>query len=354
MVETYPSYVPDLESVRPPLLTVSGLRKAFGTRHSQVTALDGLDLAVAEGEILTLLGPAGSGKSALLAVLAGAERADSGRLHLAGAELPKGGHAIGRVVTDFAPKTTVRDVLAGALKIRGVARRDLEHELGAVLDRVVHRGDPDTRVLELPTHTQLLVAIAAEAVAGARVVLLDDPLAAIDAVQRDRMHDEIRAARDEFGLTLIVATRTPQLAMGLGERVAVMLDGKVVQIGAPPEVYELPATEQVAALTGPVNLLRPEASVQLMAQPASFGLRPEKIRIVGDDHLVAADEVLAAGTVVRIDYGGATSRLVVRLDAAGATVQVLRLNSAVEEEFPVIAGQRVTVVWPRRHAVRFF
>ncbi len=353
MVDAYPSYLGDLEPSQPALLTVSGLRKSFGSRSSQVAALNAVELAVYEGELLSLLGPAGSGKSAVLSVVAGVEKPDSGRILLAGEEVPKGSHAIGLASTAFAPRHTVHDVLTAALKTGGVGRRETDAELGDVLKRIGYPGDPEARAGELPAQQQLLVALAAQAAAGAQVVLLDDPLNPVDRTLRDRVQDEIRVAQEEFGLTLVVATRNAQQALSLSDRIAVILDGRIVQTGPPQEVYELPASEEVAALIGPVNLIPPAASVQLLAQAATFSVRPEKIRIVGEGHLAAPDEVLAGGTVLRTVYGGPTSTVTVRLDAEGVEVQVLRLNSTAPEEIPVVGGQRVTVVWPRRHAVRF-
>ena len=353
MVNARLSYLHDLETQRKPLLTVGSLRKAFGSRSHQVSALNGVDLAVYEQEVLTLLGPAGAGKSAVFAALAGAEKPDSGRIQLEGQELPKGSRALARVSTAFGPRQTVRDVLSTALKTRGVGRRDIEDEFGSVLKRIGHQRDPDVRVIELPADQQLLLALAREGAAGARVALLDDPLGPIDHVLRDRTQDEIRAVQEEFGLSLVIATRNAQQALSLSDRIAVILDGRIEQTGTPLEIYERPASEQVAALIGAVNLLDPAVSVQLLNQAATFSVRPEKIRVVDGDYAAAADEVLAVGTVLRIVYLGATSRITVRLDVGGSPIQVLRLNSAAPEDIPLMPGRRVTVVWPRRHAVRF-
>ena len=352
MVDTRPSYLNDLDQ-RPALLSASGLRKVFGSRSSQITALDGLDLAVYQGELLSLLGPAGSGKSAVLAVIAGLEKADSGRILLGGQDIPKGSHGIGLASTAFAARHSVHDVLTSALKIGGVGRRETDAELGDLLKRIGYQGAPEARAGDLPAQQQLLLALAVQAAAGAQVVLLDDPLGPVDRTLRDRTQDEIRVAQEEFGLTLIVATRNAQQALSLSDRVAVILAGRIVQAGSPSEVYERPASERVAALVGAVNLIEPGAAVQLLNQTATFSVRPEKIRVVGEGYRAAPDEVLATGTVQRILYGGATSTVTVRLDAEGAQIQVLRLNSAAPEDIPVTGGQRVTVVWPRRHAVRF-
>lgn len=353
VVDAGVSYLQDFETQRQPLLTVGGLRKSFGSRSHQVVALNGVDLAVYEQEVLTLLGPAGAGKSAVLATVAGQEKADSGRIHLAGQEVPKNSPLIGYLSTDFGPRQSVRDVLTAALKSRGVARRDMDDAFEDVLKRIGYEGDPDFRVSELPADRQLLVALGREGAAGAQVVLLDDPFGPVDRVLRDRVQDEIRAVQEEFGLSLVIATRNAQQSLSLSDRIAVLLEGRIVQTGTPLEIYERPASEQVAALIGAVNLLAPGVSVQLLDQAAVFSVRPEKIRVVGENYSAAPDEVLAIGTALRIVYLGATSRITVRLDAGGAPIQVLRLNSAAPDDIPVLTGQRVTVVWPRRHAVRF-
>ena len=346
MVGTHLSYLHGLEPEPLRLFTVRSLRKSFGSRSHRLTALDGIDLALYQHEVLTLLGPAGSGKSATLALIAGLERPDSG-------QVDRGDTAIALASTDFGPRQSVRDVLAPALKARGVGRREMDDEVAAVLKRIGPVDDPEIRAVELSAAQQLLLALGREAAAGAQVVLLDDPLAPIEHPLRERVQDEIRAVREEFGFGLVVATRDAQQALRLSDRIAVLWDGRIVQTGPPLEVYERPANESVAELIGAVNLLGPAVSVQLLAQTATFSLRPEKIRVVGEGYSPEADEVPATGTVLRVVYLGATSRITVRLDAEGAEIQVLRLNSAAPEDLPVQAGQRVTVVWPRRHAVRF-
>ncbi len=315
--------------------------------------LEGVDLDLYEHEVLTLLGPPGAGKSATLSVLAGLERPDSGRILFAGEELPKGSRLIGFAETGFGPRQSVRDVIAVAAKSAGVARGEIEDEVGAILKGIAHLGAPEVRASELPVEQQVLLALGREAAAGARVVLLDDPLAAVEHSLRDHMQDEIRAVQEEFGLSLVVTTRTAHQALSLSDRIAVMLNGRIVQTGPPLEIYERPASEQVAALIGAVNLLSPAVSVQLLNQTATFSVRPEKIRVVGEDYQAEPDEVLATGTVQRVVYLGATSRITVRLDAEHAQIQVLRLNSAAPKDIPVSSGQRVTVVWPRRHAMLF-
>ncbi|GLY13790.1 ABC transporter ATP-binding protein [Kineosporia sp. NBRC 101677] len=353
MAGTHLSYLQQLESALPPLLTVSSLAKSFGSRSHRLTALDGVDLTLYEHEVLTLLGPAGSGKSATLALVAGLEKPDHGQILLDGQEVPRGSSVIGLADTDFGPRQSVRDVLAPALKARGVGRREMDDEVASLLKRIGPIDDPELRAVELSPAHQLLLAMGREAAAGAQVVLLDDPLAPVEHPLRERVQDEIRVVREEFGFALVIATRDAQQALSLSDRIAVLWEGRTVQSGPPLEIYERPANESVAELIGAVNLLGPAVSVQLLAQTATFSVRPEKIRVVGEGYPLAADEVLATGTVQRVVYLGATSRITVRLDAEGAEIQVLRLNSAAPEDIPVQAGQPVTVVWPRRHAVRF-
>lgn len=144
------------------------------------------------------------------------------------------------------------------------------------------------------------------------MVLVDDPLGPVDRTLRDRVQDEIRAVQEEFGFSLVVTTRNAQHALSLSDRIAVILDGRIEQTGTPLEIYERPASEQVAALIGAVNLLDAAVSVQLLNQAAIFSVRPEKIRVVGEGYEAEPDEVLAIGTVLRMVYLGVTSRITVR------------------------------------------
>ncbi|MDP9826667.1 ATP-binding cassette domain-containing protein [Kineosporia succinea] len=355
MAGTRLSYVHSLRPRTTALLTVTGLRKSYRSRAGQATAVDSISLAVEAGQVLSLLGPARAGKSVALSLIAGRERPDAGRIQLSGHDVPRGRHDIGHVATGFGftARQSVREVMTAALRTGGSGRRGLDDELATVLARLTFDGDPDARVAELPAREQLLVAIGREAVAGARVLLLDEPLEPVERPLRDQAQDDILALRQEFGLTLVIATRNPRQAMNLSERVAVMINGRLEQTGAPIEVYERPATEEVAALGGAVNLLGPAASVQLLNQTATFSVRPEKIRIVETGYEAAPDEVLAIGTVLTVVYGGATTRITIQLDADAAVIRVLRMNSAAPEDLPASPGQRVTLIWPRRDATRF-
>lgn len=319
-----------------------------------MTTVDGVDLELHEGEGLVLLGPPGAGKSALLSAVAGIDPPDSGRIRLAGEELPRDGQPIGHVPTDpgFAPRQSVRDVIAARLRDRGVPRRELDGQVADLLERMRLPIEPDLRAHEMPGHFRLLVAIAAQLAAGARVLLLDDPFRSVEPSLHARVQDGIDYLRREFGLSLVMATTEAGQALGLGDRIVLLRSGRVVQVGSPAEVYERPADSRVAAMLGDVNLLVPEVSVKLMNQAAMFSIRPEKIQIVADGYPAAADEVVTTGVVARVVYLGATSRITVRLDTGDTDLLVLRLNNPALHSMTTLLDQPVTVAWARRHAVR--
>lgn len=347
-------YLSGPELDRATVLSVQGLRRSVGPRGEQTVLLDGVDLDLYDAEVLAVLGPPGSGKTALLNAVAGIERPDSGRVRVAGAPLPDA-QVIGHIPVEpvFGSRQSVRDLLAAGVRARGVGRRDVEHEVSVLFERMRLPVDLDSRANELPLQLRLLVAICAQIACGATIFVIDEPYAAIDPPLRPMIETQIGYLRNEFGLSLVIATRSYEQALGMGHRVAVLIAGRVVQIGSPGEVYERPANAEVAALVGAVNLLAPEVSVQLLNQTATFSVRPEKISIVPDGYPEEADEVVATGVVDRVVYLGATSRVTVRLDAGSAEILVLRLNNPALQDIPVVAQQRVTVAWARRHAVRF-
>jgi thiamine transport system ATP-binding protein len=232
-------------------------------------ALDGVSLEASEGEVMTVLGPSGSGKTTLLRVIAGLQRPDSGRVLLDGADLasvPPHRRGIGLVFQDHA-LFHHRDVfgnVAFGLRMRGDAPESVEARVRELLDLVGLAGFERRSVATLSGGEQQRVALARALAPAPQVLLLDEPLGSLDRRLRDRLLDDLGGLFDLLDVTALYVTHDQAEAFALGERVAVMRAGRVVQIGTPDDLWALPADEDVARFLGLANVrdgtvIRPEA-----------------------------------------------------------------------------------------------
>jgi ABC-type Fe3+/spermidine/putrescine transport system ATPase subunit len=239
-----------------PSLSIENLRKAFGEKE----VLSGISLSVETGELLAILGPSGCGKSTLLRVVAGLLRADRGTVKLAGGDMdgvPPRDRGIGFVFQDYAlfPKTTVRDNVAFGLRVRGVSPGDRIRKTSEMLELVGLAEEADQSVETLSGGQRQRVALARALAVSPSLLLLDEPLSALDIKVRERLRLEIAAVQKKVGITTLLVTHDQEEAMELGDRIAVMNDGRIEQVASPREVYQEPATEFVAKFIGEVNVL---------------------------------------------------------------------------------------------------
>jgi putative spermidine/putrescine transport system ATP-binding protein len=340
-----------------PAIEARGLRKTFGSGARAVCAVDGVDLEIADGEFFAMLGPSGSGKTTMLRLIAGFDRPTSGTIRLGGADvtgLPPFRRDVNTVFQDYAlfPHLSVQENIAYGLRVRRVPARERSKRVKQALASVRLEGLGARRPGQLSGGQRQRVALARALVNRPRVLLLDEPLGALDLTLREQMQAELAAIQRDVGITFIFVTHDQHEALTMSDRVAVFNAGRIEQVGTPAEVYERPANAFVAGFVGTSNLLTPDVAGALIGQQATFSIRPEKITLVGDDHLPGADEVLAEGVVDLVSYGGATSRIVVRLDA-GTQITLLQRNETFQDaDAGSRTGQRVTVAWARRHAVR--
>ncbi len=283
------------------VVALESVAKAYGA----VRALDGIDLAVHEGELLSLLGPSGCGKTSTLNVVAGFVEPDRGRVLLDGVDVtgrPAWRRGLGVVFQSYAlfPHMTVAENVAFGLRERGVPRREVEARVAEALALVRLPGAGARRPSQLSGGMQQRVALARALVIRPRVLLLDEPLAALDRKLREEMRAELREIQRAVGITTIFVTHDQHEALGLSDRVAVMNAGRIEQLGAPREVYERPATRFVADFIGASSLLEgrvtagqrvalpggPELAVRL-GRPLEPGaavrllIRPERVELGG-------------------------------------------------------------------------
>jgi putative spermidine/putrescine transport system ATP-binding protein len=336
---------------------VSGLRKTFGSGSQAVDAVDGVDLEIADGEFFAMLGPSGSGKTTMLRLIAGFERPTSGQIRLGGTDvtrLPPFRRDVNTVFQDYAlfPHLSVAENVAYGLRVKRVAKTERAERVKQALATVRLSGFDHRRPSELSGGQRQRVALARALINRPRVLLLDEPLGALDLKLREQMQAELATIQRDVGITFVFVTHDQQEALTMADRVAVFHDGRVEQIGTPAEVYERPATAFVAGFVGTSNLLPPPVARDLIGQSATFSVRPEKITIVDADHHAATDEVVADGVVRHVSYGGAISRIFVQLDA-GPELTLLQRNETVQDAgASALTGRTVRIAWARRHAVR--
>jgi len=331
-----------------PDVHLEGVRKDY----ADVVAVDGVDLDVAEGEFFTMLGPSGSGKTTTLRLIAGFERPDEGRILLRGRDVtndPPFARDVNTVFQDYAlfPHMTVAENVAYGLKIRRVPKRERAERVEDALATVRLPGLGARKPAQLSGGQRQRVALARAIVNHPAVLLLDEPLGALDLKLRQEMQVELKRIQREVGITFVYVTHDQEEALTMSDRVAVFNNGRIEQLGPPAELYERPETEFVASFVGVSNLLERDVD----GRPARVSIRPEKIRFLADGEAPSDGVHVETGRIHDVVYAGAATRYVVELDAGG-TVSVLRQNletgsaQALEER-----GRSVRLAWRHEHVL---
>jgi len=328
--------------------------------YDAVRAVDALDLAVHEGEFLALLGPSGCGKTTTLNLIAGFVEPTAGRILIDGEDVtgrPAHLRALGVVFQSYAlfPHLSVRENVAFGLRERRVPAAEIERRVAEALELVRLDARGRQRPAELSGGMQQRVALARALVYRPRVLLLDEPLAALDKKLREEMRDELRAIQRSVGITTVFVTHDQAEALGLADRIAVMNHGRIEQLGEPREIYERPATRFVADFIGASTVLRGRAtaadrvtiaaaSVQVLGGQAlregaevELAIRPERVRLVSEPGANVL-EARAEGLV----YQGAQTELTARLPD-GQRVLVFVTEPA---PVPLAVGQAVRLYLP--------
>jgi putative spermidine/putrescine transport system ATP-binding protein len=301
-----------------------------------------------------MLGPSGSGKTTTLRMIAGFELPSAGRILLHGRDAtaaPPFERDVNTVFQDYAlfPHMTVGDNVGYGLMIRKVGKGQRKERVAEALRMVRLDGYEKRRPGQLSGGQRQRVALARALVNRPRVLLLDEPLGALDLRLREEMQIELKSIQQEVGITFIYVTHDQGEALTMSDRLAVFNRGRIEQVGTPTEVYELPATQFVAGFVGASNLLQGDAARQIVGQEGTFTVRPEKIRVLGVDDTPAPDESSSLGVISKVIYLGAETRLIVDLDD-GARLTVMQQNFATESsEALALEGSRVRLAWKRLH-----
>jgi putative spermidine/putrescine transport system ATP-binding protein len=327
-------------------------------RYGPIVAVDAVSLRVLPGEFVAMLGPSGSGKTTTLMLIAGFEMPSSGQIRIDGVSvtaLPPHRRNIGVVFQSYAlfPHLTVFENIAFPLRVRRVGRPEIEERARAALGLVRLPSVEDRYPGQLSGGQQQRVAVARALVFGPRVLLMDEPLGALDRSLREEMQYELRALQHDLGVTVVYVTHDQGEAMAMADRIAVMASGRIRQVDAPTVLYERPADRFVASFVGECNFLRAKVDSSRTAVVSPSGrvpvpanvtgsvvelaIRPEAIRFPGD---VAPGQVVALDAlVVSVTFLGAISRVQLRL-GDGQTLVAVRSRGAGT---PMPVGGRVAV-----------
>ena len=331
---------------------LEGVVKQFG----DVTAVAGVDLEIKDGEFFSMLGPSGSGKTTTLRMIAGFEQPSAGRILLHGQDItgvPPFDRDVNTVFQDYAlfPHMTVGDNVGYGLVVRKVAADERRRRVTDALRMVRLTGYEARRPSQLSGGQRQRVALARALVNRPRVLLLDEPLGALDLKLREEMQIELKEIQQQVGITFIYVTHDQEEALTMSDRLAVFNLGRIEQIGSPADVYEHPATTFVAGFVGTSNLLTGEAARALIGADGVFTVRPEKIRIADPGSAVAEDEGSALGRIREVVYLGPDTRYIVTLDMGGELVVTRQNLETSSMEALATQGQPVRLTWKRRHVL---
>ena len=324
------------------LIEIRNLTKSFGT----VRAVDGVDLDIHAGEFLTLLGPSGSGKTTVLRMIAGFETPDSGSVQLNGVDityLPPYERDVNTVFQDYAlfPHMDVISNIEYGLRVKGIAKDERRQKALKALEQVRLSGYENRKPNQLSGGQRQRVALARALVNRPSVLLLDEPLGALDLKLRQQMQIELKELQREVGITFIFVTHDQEEALTMSDRIAVFDKGRIQQLDKPSAIYERPTNEFVAGFVGISNLISGAAAQAILGKSGTFTVRPEKIHIGKPQSNMRSAE----GLIKEVEYLGPSTRFLVQLDA-GVTLMALRQNSAESSlDVEALRNSRTTLSW---------
>ncbi|MEO5901056.1 MAG: ABC transporter ATP-binding protein [Ilumatobacteraceae bacterium] len=320
-------------------------------RFDDVVAVDDVSLEIGEGEFFSLLGPSGSGKTTVLRMIAGFELPTAGAVLLAGSDVTRLApydRDVNTVFQDYAlfPHMTVMQNIEYGLRVKRVGRTERRRRAGEMLDAVRLGQYGPRKPSQLSGGQRQRVALARALVNRPKVLLLDEPLGALDLKLREEMQVELKGIQHDVGITFVFVTHDQGEALSMSNRVAVFNNGRIEQVGTPREIYEHPSTSFVAGFVGTSNMLTADEARRLMDVDGAVSIRPERISISSSAGAAPFGDVHVSGTVTDVQYLGAESRVRVRLDGTAVDRQMLvGVSSAGLGDLDT--GDSVQLAWPR-------
>jgi putative spermidine/putrescine transport system ATP-binding protein len=338
-------------------ISLRGLRKQFGHGDAAVAAVDGVDLDVMDGEFLTLLGPSGSGKTTVLRMIAGFELPTEGTIELAGQDVTTRApfdRDVNTVFQDYAlfGHMTVAQNIEYGLKVAKVPKARRREQVAEALESVRLGSYGGRRPSQLSGGQRQRVALARALVNRPKVLLLDEPLGALDLKLREQMQVELKAIQREVGITFVFVTHDQEEALTMSDRIAVFNAGRIEQVGTPAEVYEKPGTRFVAGFVGTSNLLEGPSAEAILGRDELISVRPEKIRLAHPGTEAGPAEHAVSGVVREVIYVGSATRYLVDLSVGGELFALEQNVDRPRAGASQLRGQAVTLIGSREFETR--
>ena len=299
-----------------PAISLNGVTKRFG----EVTAVDALDLDIQQGEFFSMLGPSGSGKTTVLRMIAGFDLPTRGKVFLQGkdvTDLAPFDRDVNTVFQDYAlfNHMTVYENIEYGLKVRKVSKEDRKRRVKEALETVRLADFGSRKPSQLSGGQRQRIALARAIVVEPKVLLLDEPLGALDLKLREQMQIELKQLQRKLGITFVFVTHDQEEALTLSDRIAVFNNGKIEQLGTPQELYEKPKSEFVANFVGTTNILDSDEAQKLFGKKGKYSIRPESIEVLAKGKGLAA-------RVLDVSYLGSFTRLIVEAEGVQLKVSV--------------------------------
>ncbi len=325
------------------------------SRHfGEVKAVDEVDLEIKGGEFFSLLGPSGSGKTTCLRLIAGFDRPTFGRILLYRQDvsaLPPYERDVNTVFQDYAlfPHMTVGENIAYGLMVKKTPKEQRQRRVDEMLDLVQLSGMAGRKPSQLSGGQRQRVALARALINNPKVLLLDEPLGALDLKLRQQMQVELKAIQQRVGITFVFVTHDQEEALTMSDRIAVFNKGKIEQVGSPAEIYEHPATAFVAGFVGVSNLVGGDLAKRITGSASRFSIRPEKIHLQKPGEATVPGQIVADGLVRDVVYLGLYTRYLVELTGGGDLVVVEQNLETTSMDVLASRGQRVRLSWAKEH-----
>ncbi len=340
-----------LTESRPQAVHFENVSRHFG----EVKAVDAVSLDIHDGEFFSMLGPSGSGKTTCLRLIAGFDRPTSGEIFLYGqdvSDLPPYERNVNTVFQDYAlfPHMDVGQNIDYGLMIKHVPAAERAQRVQEMLELVRLPGLAGRKPSQLSGGQRQRVALARALINNPQVLLLDEPLGALDLKLRQQMQVELKSIQQRVGITFIFVTHDQEEALTMSDRIAVFNHGRIEQIGSPAEIYEHPASAFVAGFVGTSNLVNGEVARRITGSEITFSIRPEKIQLsAGESGRVADNSYVAEGKVRDVIYLGLYTRYLVELEGGGDLVVVEQNLKTTSMDVLEIKGQKVRLHWKKEH-----